>query len=77
MILTDLRNYIKENHPISLNQLAVHFDMDAESLLPLLEHWEHKGVIQKKVSATSCSGCSGCKHDLPIIYDWANTRSET
>ncbi|GAB4262180.1 MAG: FeoC-like transcriptional regulator [Methylomicrobium sp.] len=73
MILSDLRDYIKQQHKVALIDLVNHFHMDADALRGMLSKWINKGKI-KKVAANSSCGTSCCKCDsaLTEIYEWVD-----
>jgi putative ferrous iron transport protein C len=72
MILSDLRAYLKERKSVTLRDLMLHFDTDAEALRGMLQVLISKGYV-KKNSATQACGTSCCKCDstLTEIYDYA------
>lgn len=73
MILTELRNYLKQHGEGSLEQLAIHFDVSPESLSGMLEFLEKKSVVQK-IAAGGCSGTCHCdQKSSKIYYRWVNT----
>ena len=71
MILSDLRDYVKEQHKVALIDLINHFHTDADALRGMLGKWISKGKI-KKLSLESGCGTSCCKCDsaLTEIYEW-------
>lgn len=73
MILSELRDFLKEKHRASLNDLVVHFDADADALRGMLDKWIHKGKVQRSLAESAC-GTSCCKCDplLTEIYEWVD-----
>lgn len=71
MILADLRDYLKQRQRVTLNDLVIHFGMDAEALRGMLGKWISKGKV-KKISPDSGCGTSCCKCDpaLTELYEW-------
>lgn len=71
-MLLQLREYLAKEQYVSLEQLAREFKIDATALIPMLDVWVARGVIQveeqvKKhvLCATACGGCGG---DAPKYY---------
>lgn len=71
MILSDLRDYLIQQHRVALSDLVVHFNMDADALRGMLGKWISKGKV-RKLSADSSCGTSCCKCDpaLTELYEW-------
>ncbi len=71
MILSDLRDYLKTRHRVVLNDLVIHFNMDANALRGMLSKWISKGKV-RKLSAESSCGTTCCKCDplMTEIYEW-------
>lgn len=71
MILSDLRDYIRQRHKVAMVDLVNHFNMDADALRGMLGKWIVKGKIKKMSPNTSC-GTSCCKCDPALIefYEW-------
>ena len=74
MILSDLRSYLKERKSVTLRDLMLHFDTDADALRGMLQVLITKNYV-KKTSATEACGTSCCKCDstLTEIYEWSKT----
>ncbi len=71
MILTELRDYLKQQGQAPLRDMAINFNMDQEALRPLLEQWMAKGRVEKLPSGTAChGGCSSCAPQTVEIYRW-------
>jgi hypothetical protein len=71
VILSDLRDYLIQQHRVALSDLAVHFNMDADALRGMLGKWISKGKV-RKLSVDSSCGTSCCKCDpaLTELYEW-------
>jgi hypothetical protein len=73
MILSELRDYLKGRQHVSLRDLSLHFNIDADALRGMLQIWIAKGRV-RKVAAESRSECgtSCCQCDPSIleIYEW-------
>ena len=73
-MLRDIRNYIKEHREVSLQDIAVHFEMDESALKPILNRFESDGSI-KIVTEKKCEGCTmSCMYagKAPEMIIWCN-----
>jgi hypothetical protein len=70
MILTEVRDFIRDRGQVALRDLALHFDMDEEAMRGVIAHWVLKGKVRKLPSGTTCSGCSSCTPETIEIYAW-------
>jgi hypothetical protein len=77
MILSDLRNYLQERQRITLNDLVVHFQIDADALRGMLSKWIQKGKVRLISGGGASCGTSCCKCDplLTEIYEWVDDSS--
>ncbi|MEQ1636357.1 MAG: FeoC-like transcriptional regulator [Methylococcales bacterium] len=73
MILSDLRSYMQLQHRVVLNDLIIHFNMDANALRGMLSKWISKGKVRKTSAEAGC-GTSCCKCDpvMTEIYEWVD-----
>jgi predicted transcriptional regulator len=53
MILSELRDYLKQQHRLSLLEMANHFDIDADALRGMLRKWISKGKVRQLDSDAS------------------------
>lgn len=73
MILSDLRDYLKEQRRVALADLANHFGMDADALRGMLGKWISKGKVRKLPLTASCgTSCCQCDTALTEIYEWVD-----
>lgn len=71
MILSDLGSYIQQQQRVVLNDLMVHFDMDANALRGMLGKWMRKGRVRKTSAEAACgTGCCKCDPAMTEIYEW-------
>ena len=72
MILSDLRDYLKLQHRVSLKDLSLHFDIEAEALRGMLDIWMAKGRVRKVTPLSVDCGTNCCKCDSQLIefYEW-------
>ena len=57
-MLTEIMNLLKERGPMSLAEIARHFQSDISAVEGMLELLERKGRITRL--NTKCSNCKGC-----------------
>ncbi|OOZ40356.1 FeoC-like transcriptional regulator [Solemya elarraichensis gill symbiont] len=71
MILSEVREYVKERGRVTLADIVLHFDSDPESVRPMLEIWIKKGKIRKEMLTSACgSSCNACDTATTEIYTW-------
>ena len=71
MILTQVRDYLKQHRQAPLKDMALTFNMDQQALKPLIEHWIAKGKVEKMPAGTGCQGgCTSCAPETIEIYSW-------
>lgn len=72
MILADLRSYLQTRRQASLQELCLHFQVDADALRGMLGKWMAKGRIRRlQPENPACgSGCCQCDPLLTEIYEW-------
>lgn len=69
MILSELRDYLKQQQHVTLHDLVLHFKCDADALRGMLSKWISKGKVKK--STPNCStGCCKCDPTLTELYEW-------
>jgi hypothetical protein len=71
MILSELRSYLKEKKRVTLHELVVHFDIDADALRGMLGKWISKGKVRQLPVGSGCgTGCCKCDPALTEFYEW-------
>lgn len=71
MILSELRHYVKARQSVSLRDLMLHFDTDAEALRGMLEMLINKGYVRKTTAKEACgTSCCKCDETLTEIYEF-------
>ena len=74
MILTQVRDYLKQKGQAPLRDMALEFGMDQDALRPILEQWIAKGKIAKLPQGTSCGGgCNSCAPEAIELYQWVDS----
>jgi len=71
MILSELRDYLKQQHRLTLLEMANHFDMEADALRGMLAKWVAKGKVKRIDASAGCgSTCTKCDPAMTEIYEW-------
>ena len=70
MILTHLKQYLRRHGHATLPTLARRFNMQPDAIRGMLEHWVHKGSVQKHEIRACCRGCSHCDAPGTEVYEW-------
>jgi putative ferrous iron transport protein C len=71
MILSDLRDYLIVRRRAPLSDMATRFDVDADALRAMLDHWVRKGRVRLLAGGEGkCGGCCGCGDAVPEVYEW-------
>ncbi len=71
MILSELRDYLKQQRRLSLLDMANHFDMDADALRGMLVKWVNKGKVRKLSTDKACgTSCCKCDPAMTELYEW-------
>ena len=78
MILSDLRDYIKQRQQVSLSDIINHFDTDEQAARAMLDIWIQKGKIHRKMATASCgSNCNQCETTSTEYYIWGPPLTNT
>jgi len=73
MILSDLKNYLKEHKRVALGDLANRFSMEPDALRGMLDKWINKGKVRKLASGARCgTGCCQCDPAQIELYEWVD-----
>jgi len=71
MILSDIRDYLKQRGQCTLSDIALHFDTDADAVRGMLTVWINKGKVEKRSATTSCgTSCQSCDPASTELYFW-------
>lgn len=78
MILSEVRDYLKQRGQCTLSDIALHFDSDADAVRGMLEIWIRKGKVEKSSATASCgTSCQSCDPAATEIYSWRDTNTES
>lgn len=71
MILSELRSYLQDKRRVTLNDLVLHFDVEANALRGMLGKWISKGKVRLTPANSNCgTQCCKCDPLLTEIYEW-------
>lgn len=71
MDLIQLKHYLRARKIVPLQDAALHFKVDVETVRPLLEVWINKGKVRKHAGAVgTCKGCCKCDPATIETYEW-------
>ncbi len=71
MILSQIRDYLKQRGQCTLSDIALHFDTDADAVRGMLDVWIRKGKVEKRSATASCgTSCQSCDPAATEIYIW-------
>ena len=71
MILSEVRDYLKQRGQCTLSDIALHFDIDPDAVRGMLEVWMRKGKVEKLSATGSCgTSCNSCEPAATEIYVW-------
>ena len=73
MILSEIRDYLKQRGQCTLSDIALHFDTDADAMRGMLDVWIKKGKVVKQSATSSCgTSCQSCDPAATEIYSWCD-----
>jgi len=71
MSLTDIRDYLRQEHSASLKEISSHFKADSSLVESMLDHWILRGrVVAKQRDAFGSACCGKCGGKGHIRYEW-------
>ena len=78
MILSNIRDYLKQRGQCTLSDIALHFDTDADAVRGMLDVWIRKGKVKKSSATDSCgTSCQSCDPAATEVYSWCENNSQT
>jgi hypothetical protein len=67
----EIKHYLSRRRLATLNDVAMHFRMDAGTVLPMMDMWIRKGRVRKHNNASGCrKGCCKCDPATITTYEW-------
>ncbi len=71
MILSELKEYVREHHIVNMYDLVSHFDTDADTIRNMLNILIRKGQVRKVRDADiHCRKCVQCHMLAAELYEW-------
>lgn len=71
MILSEVRDYVRERGQASLSDIALHFSAEPDAVRGMLEVWVRKGKVSKRMIAAACgTSCHQCASAATEVYIW-------
>ena len=76
MILSEVRDYLKQRGQCTLSDVALHFDSNADAVRGMLDIWVKKGKIEKRSATASCgTSCQSCDPAATEVYIWSESKT--
>ena len=72
MILSDIRDYLRERGQASLSDIALHFDSEPDAIRGMLAIWIRKGKVAP-LAGPACGGCNQCDAAASEVYQWVTS----
>lgn len=69
MILQQLQAYLRQHSQTSLQELACHFQIEADALRGMLYPLIRKGRV-RKLEGKKCGTCHHCAPESLELYEW-------
>ena len=74
MILSQVRDYLRQRSQATLSDIALHFNTDADAVRGMMEVWIRKGKVRKHSATDSCgTSCTSCEPAATEIYEWVES----
>jgi putative ferrous iron transport protein C len=71
MILSEIRDYLKQRGQCTLSDIALHFDTDADAVRGMMDIWIRKGKVERRSATASCgTSCQSCDPAATEVYSW-------
>jgi len=76
MILSQVRDYLKQRGQCTLSDIALHFDTDADAVRGMLDVWIKKGKVERRSATASCgTSCQSCDPAATEVYVWKESKA--
>lgn len=76
MILSLVRDYLKQRGQCTLSDIALHFDTDADAVRGMLDVWIKKGKVERRSATASCgTSCQSCDPAATEVYVWKESNA--
>ena len=70
LTLSKIKAYFEARQMATCDALALHFEVDQNSIKDMLRHFIHKGQIECKLLESACGSCQGCSKREQALYVW-------
>lgn len=71
MILPEVKAFVRNHGPVTLNEVALHFDVDLETARGWLDFWQRKGQLRRVAADERCDGGCSCSLKPGLdVYEW-------
>ena len=71
MDLIQLKHYLRTRKITPIQDAAHHFQVEVETIRPLLQVWINKGKVRRRQETTAaCKGCCKCDPATIELYEW-------
>ena len=75
MILTDIRDYLRERKQATLADIALHVQSEPDTVRPMLQRLIDKGQVSLEPVSSDCgSKCTKCDPAARGVYFWTASR---
>lgn len=75
MILSEIREYVKQAHQVTLKDMAFHFDISPDAMRGMLDIWIKKGRMHRQHANAACGTCKGCDIAAVEVYIWGGEQT--
>lgn len=70
MILTDIRDYVRDRKRVPIIDLTTRFNVDAEALRGMLDHLERSRRVRRSDGACPGKDCASCGGSCFEMVEW-------
>lgn len=70
-MLIAVKNHMAKRGVTSLQELALHFQVEPDAMRSMLEHWIRKGRVRRQ-AACHHTACCGCNPAMTECYWWVD-----
>ncbi len=74
MDLIAVKKYLQERRLVSMKDVAIHFNQNADTVRPLLDTWVNKGKVKRTIGKSCGKDCCQCDPDTLELYEWTAER---
>jgi hypothetical protein len=68
-----IKQYLIDRKIATLQDIAIHFRKETDTITPMLDIWVRKGKVKKNAGDPGCGiGCCKCDPATLETYEWLN-----